>query len=125
MSNSKPTDPQAYAKCDNGSHEGCIHRRTVTVAFTIQLWPPPPLDARPYWCYLDTLIFYDKQNREVWRQRVPLPFKGGRNRRDVSCRRVEKQETFGWVLRYEATHKAAEGILWLIGQQNPPNMEDD
>lgn len=111
-----PENP--WAKCDNGRHEGCIHRRSPIVKIEVQLWPPPPLDARPYWCYIDTLIFYDKKNREAWRQRIPSPFKS------EVARRVVKHDTFGWVLHYELTHKEARGVLWVVGQRDPPNVED-
>ena len=103
-----------------------IHKRTKTIEFTRQLWPPPPVDARPWWCYLNTLKFY-KDHEEVWSQEIPEaeykkmvvnrfgyetighPGKGFQ---------VELDQNFGWLLKFNMTHEEAEKVWQFISNRD-------
>jgi len=45
-------------------------RKTKLVVFERQLWPQPPYNSKPYWCLINTLIFY-RDGKVVWRQEIP------------------------------------------------------
>lgn len=90
---------------------GEIPKRTPEIIIRRQLWPAPPRDARPCWCYINTLIFYDAHHREVWRQEIPeagifLP----RFERFFRCE-VEREPHYGWMLRIEASHGLGKMLI--------------
>lgn len=93
-----------------------ISKRTWTVVAERPLDPQPPYSARPHWCYINTLIFYDKDVKEVWRQDIPEA-DSVRVRKNpdgtyacdklginVSVRRTRR---WGWLLHIEYTHELA------------------
>jgi len=94
-----------------------IHRRTKTIQFQRQLWPQPPKDARPYFCYINTLLFYEKGTcDEVWRQRIPEAdqMRNERNKVGIYCMTVKYDKTFGWIIHFETSHDTAQAIWKLL-----------
>ena len=98
-----------------------IHKKAKFITIERPLWPPPPIDSVPDWCYVNTLIFHDSKTFEVvWRQEIPeadLLWVPRRNYpwtdeldKYFSCS-VFKDERFGWQLRAEISHERAN--LWL------------
>lgn len=102
-----------------------LNRRTPVIEFKRQLLPQPPRDAHPHFCYIDTLIFYDCHNKEVWRERVPEadqlePFQSQDehynrldSRQGQGYIHVEYEEGYGWVLKFSITHTHAKRI-WSV-----------
>ena len=94
----------------------CSSKRTKTFEFTRQLWPPPPKDAKPWFCYIKTLIFYDKNQKEIWRQEIPECDQLGRERNKVRIYNVhvEWEKHFGWCLKFNLSHEIADELHNLI-----------
>lgn len=92
-------------------------KRTPEVAIVRQLWPRPPLFARPQWLYINTLRFYaigDGCDRIcIWEQDIPEARFLGRAPRynNVFNCRVYLDPKWGWMLRAEATHDDAKGFI--------------
>ena len=92
-----------------------MNRRRRFIIAERQLWPQPPADARPWWCYINTLTFY-QNDREVWRQEIPeagllLP----KFDRALDCS-VFLDREFGWCLRVSAPHRLAK-VFYRIGMK--------
>lgn len=91
-------------------------RRRRFIIAERQLWPQPPANARPYWCYINTLIFYSPGNREVWRQEIPeaaslLP----KFDRTLDCS-VFRDGEFGWCLRVEVPYRLSK-VFYRMGMK--------
>lgn len=103
------------------------HRRTVTIEFTRQLWPQPPPGSHPYWCYINTLIFYGKRWRKVWEQEIPEAsffFKGNYNwavpsKFNLTGMKVEYDEDYGWLLKFKMSHQEAFKVYEFLFQHHP------
>lgn len=119
------------------TEEKRIAKRTPIIEFQRQLLPQPPRNAEPYFCLINTLIFYeldengrrilndDKQSyKEAWRQQIPEVDLLGFQREDTSwsdlehrhgqhCIRVEYEENFGWILKFSIAHENAKRI-WKV-----------
>lgn len=101
-----------------------VHKRTPIVRFEIQLWPPPPVDARPHWCYIRTLIFYDAEWKKVWEREFP-ELDNLRDRDGYARARVELDTRgFGWILVLEADHEIARKVLAKVGLPEIPGIVD-
>lgn len=97
-----------------------MHKRATFLTIERPLEPQPPKDSEPYWCYINTLMFYDKRNNKVWEQKIPEARLAWmkRNRSDINCDDFEKygscqvfyDEHFGWQLRWTISHERAK--LW-------------
>ncbi len=102
------------------------HRRTVTIEVTRQLWPQPPRNSRPYWCYINTLLFY-RGPKEVWSQEIPEAshfFKGNFNwavpsKFNLVYMRVEYDKQWGWLLKFQMSHKEAFKVYEFLFQEHP------
>ena len=101
-----------------------LSRRTPFIEFSRQLLPQPPKDAEPYFCLINTLIFYKKDtHEEVWRRLIPeadwLGFETQEHDNKLEHRhgqhniRVEYEEGYGWVLKFTIAHDAAKAI-WKV-----------
>lgn len=94
-----------------------MHRRRRFIIAERQLWPQPPADARPWWCYINTLIFYQENpHREAWRQDIPeaklfLP----KFERALDCS-VFRDKEFGWCLRVSVPHRMAK-VFYRMGMK--------
>lgn len=94
-----------------------MSRRRRFIIAERQLLPQPPDDARPWWCYINTLIFYkDNPHREVWRQDIPeagifLP----RFDRALDCE-VFMDIKFGWCLRVSVPHRLSK-VFYRMGMR--------
>jgi len=89
---------------------GSFHDRSPIVRIELQLRPQPPKGSTPWWCYWDTLLFYDDQVKTVWEQKIPI------SRLPSGAARVEyKGDQFGWVLVLEFLHEKAEHALKTLG----------
>ena len=81
------------------------------------LIPPPPIDSEPYWCYINTLIFHDKDGKNVWEQKIPeadihwIKGKWGDEFASYFSAEVFKDSNFGWQLRLKISHERAK--FWL------------
>lgn len=99
------------------------HKRTVTIEFTRQLRPQPPKNSCPHWCYINTLLFYQNGAKEVWSQEVPeasYEFKGLKNSLfSVSGMRVEYDKQWGWLLKFQMSHKEAFKVYEFLFQNHP------
>jgi hypothetical protein len=84
-----------------------MHRKTPIVRIERQLWPQPPDDVYPYWCYINTLMFKDKEtHKTVWQQDIPE----GEFDSKWQCR-VKYEDGFGWILIAIATHEKAKDMI--------------
>ena len=104
---------ELHMRCRDARLAGlCKQRRTRTVEFTRQLWPQPPKDARPWWCYLHTLKFYDKDMNEIWSQEVPEGHHLHNERMGLRITNVhvEWDDAWGWLLKFEASHDTAMSV---------------
>jgi len=102
-----------------------MHKRTKIIEFSRQLWPQPPLEAEPYWCYINTLMFKDPYTRQtVWEQEIPeasfvkkIDRHGGidpiEKRWSMSCK-VQQDGDWGWVLVCTMMHTEAEQVWSFI-----------
>lgn len=93
-----------------------VSERTWTVVVERPLKPQPPHNARPYWCFSNTLIFYDRDMKEVWRQEIPeaypvriamLSDATYRVERLGTYMRVRRTRRWGWLLHIEYDHELA------------------
>lgn len=103
-----------------------IRKRTKTISFKRQLWPPPPIDARPYWWGINTLSFY-KDREKVWEQKIPetAPKLMVVNRFGYETIdhpgygfKVELDPNFGWCLVFEMRHQQAEKVWGFISERD-------
>jgi len=97
-----------------------IHKRAKIITIERPLWPPPPIDAVPDWCYINTLIFHDPKTwKNVWEQEIPECeiYWHQRENGGEECSgyfhgvKVFKDGNFGWQLHLEISHSTAD--LWL------------
>jgi hypothetical protein len=97
--------------------ESAWRKRAPIITVELQISPPPPLDAEPYWCYNHTLLFY-RDGAEVWRRDFPEV---------ENCRtsaRVRLDGSFGWVLVLSFTHDEAMPALEALGLHIEPGVPD-
>lgn len=99
------------------------HQRTPIVRVELQLWPQPPKDARPYFCLVDTLIFYDDDMNQIWRQR--LPFLSGLHPDHPRSIDLDHDDHFGWIITLTYTHDDARDLLAPLDIQIPPGEHRD
>jgi len=100
-------------------------KRTKFVTFSRQLWPQPPEGSKPYWCYINTLMFKEPFScKTVWEQEIPeAAFVKKINRHGYvdplesrwsrSCK-VEYEPTWGWCLILEMAHTEAEQVWSFV-----------
>jgi hypothetical protein len=104
--------------------------RTNFITFSRQLKPQPPYYSRPWWCYINTLIFYGPNCKELWRQEIPeadLFFaKGFFNWLDVprfylkdSRMQVRRDRKYGWILEFTLSHEEAAKIWGMLFKNHP------
>ena len=101
-----------------------VHTRATFITVQRPLLPSPPLDAEPEWCYTNTLIFHDKEGKNVWEQKIPEASlwwveSDNSNPSDVFGHyfwqlRVFKLESFGWQLEFSISHNKAMKVLAQI-----------
>lgn len=82
-----------------------------------QLWPQPPLFAKPYFCYFDTLQFHDLQGNTVWEQKIPEikeRYFQGNIRKGMNHVSVRYEMDWGWILVLKISHEYAKEIYRMI-----------
>jgi hypothetical protein len=84
-----------------------IDARTPIIKFERQLWPSPPAGTKPYFCGLNTLIFYDANHAQRWVQRLDDFDMFDSDMRKI---KVDYDEKWGWILSFEVTHEKAKKI---------------
>lgn len=89
-----------------------IPRMTQIIEFKRQLWPPPPPGAHPWFCYIQTLKFYDQDWKEVWSQEIPEcdQFMRDKLRLRIYYVHVEFDQHFGWCLVFKTSHDTAKKV---------------
>lgn len=106
-----------------------LNQRTKKITIERPLIPSPPKDAEPYWCYINTLIFYEniaelgspfkhKRGKEIWRQEIPEAdiFSSQKGEHYFWPVKVFWEDDFGWQLRIELSHEKAD--YWLSQMMN-------
>lgn len=92
-----------------------IKRMTPYVIIQRQLWPQPPKDSEPYWCYINTLMFKNKDRNTVWEQEIPEancgPFP--MLNKYFNCE-LKHDKNFGWLLIAKISHQKAKKIMPII-----------
>ena len=85
------------------------HTKTKIIKFERPLDPQPPYRSKPFWCYVNTLIFCVGLN-EVWQQKIPEAFmKKEFDELDGRCSvSVRRERRWGWLLCVEVSHAKAE-----------------
>lgn len=92
-------------------------KRTPLITIERQLWPQPPKDVRPYWCYINTLQFYDNGvGIKVWEQDIPEGTVDSCAAHPFSCS-VYRDEKWGWMLKATATHEYARLFITDINER--------
>jgi hypothetical protein len=94
-----------------------VHRRSPIVTVELQLWPPPPKTATPYWWGIDTLTFYRRGmdgdvHGKVWERNfegIHNPF--GAAEREHRSASVRLDKAYGWILVLKVSHGSARRIL--------------
>lgn len=108
-------------------------RCTPVITIELQLWPPPPRNAKPHWWGLHDLTFYetdasgrlvprgDGSNmfKEAWHRRIPEAAISS----PLASVRLDANR--GWLLRLHLTHNAARRVLDAIGLRDPAGQDDD
>jgi hypothetical protein len=102
-----------------------IYKRTPIIEFQRQLRPQPPKDSEPFFCYVNTLIFYERgTHKEIWREKIPEVDLVGMQTQDFNNNSLENrhyqwgtsvqyEEKWGWVLKFKISHEHAETI-WKV-----------
>jgi hypothetical protein len=99
-----------------------IHKRSPSITLELPIWPPPPVNARPYWCYIHTLIFFDESEggwREVWRRDFTELTRLEDRFGDLRVRVRKDERGFGWLLVVEVWHDVARNVLRELGLSEP------
>lgn len=87
-----------------------LAERTPMVTVEIQLRPPVPLEAAPWWHGYHQLTFRES-GRVVWEGTVDCA--------ELAPAHVEPRPGFGWVLVLNFTHDQARAILAAKGPVIP------
>ena len=115
-----------------------VSKRTPQIDFQRQLLPQPPKHSEPFFCYINTLVFYaldgkgnhilnpdGKSYKEHRRYLIPeadwLGFERGgtEETNDLDHRHkqwnvhVEYDKRWGWLLKFSITHEQAKKI-WSV-----------
>jgi len=110
--------------------------RSKSVVFERPLTPQPPYYARPYWCLVDTLLFYNRKGEVVWEQKIPEIKLENEWLKILGLERVTpdgylahfaprpaqvvRRRGWGWLLRIEFWHDGAEAIWRQTFRQPDP-----
>ena len=101
-----------------------MNKRAIFLTIERALMPPPPIDSEPYWCFTNTLLFYDKAGRKVWEQKIPeanlawvhgFRYNDKKKEYEYLCDEFDKyfhcevfkDKNLGWQLRLTLSHGKA------------------
>lgn len=91
-----------------------ITKMTRFIKFTRQLWPQPPGNAQPHWCFANTLKFYvdEPEHKEVWSQDIPELLPAFARFKSMPCNFSVRYDAYwGWQLVIETDHEPAK-MIW-------------
>jgi len=103
-----------------------IHTRSHFITIERPLEPQPPKDATPNWCYIGTLMFYDKKENMVWKQEIPEAILvNKKSAKGILKCEVKYHEGFGWQLKATISHEHAKFVYPIILSKIESKLEEE